>query len=56
MLPQYKWKLEDPKDREAQTKNMSNKNYHWCPHHEMWTYHNPENCELGKIGIENMSD
>ena len=22
--------------------------YHWCPHHKMWTAHHPNKCELGK--------
>ena len=32
-LPKDNWKLEAPKQGEAQTKKMDKKTYHWCPHH-----------------------
>ena len=50
MLPQDKWKPESPKGGYAHTKDTNKKAYHWFPHHEIWTFHNPEGCDMEKTG------
>ena len=39
----WAWKTVAPKNGEA-TKKFGGKDYHWCPHHEAWTLHTPEEC------------
>jgi hypothetical protein len=34
-----------PKDGEANKKEVNNKDYWWCPKHESWTRHTPDQCE-----------
>ena len=41
MQPQDMWKLGAPKEVDTLTKNMNNKTYHWFPHHDIWTFHEP---------------
>ena len=41
------WKTIKPKLREASTKQVKNKTYHWCKNHKeegMWVIHCPEDC------------
>ena len=35
-----------PKDREANTKKVNNKTYFWCPTHQAWTIHHPEESKI----------
>ena len=48
MRPKDKWKLEAPKEGDAQTKNMNNKTHHWRHTNMMWNVHKPEYFEMGK--------
>jgi hypothetical protein len=45
----WAWKAIRPKEREPKKKTVDCKTYHWCPTHEAWTIHSPEQCE-GKRG------
>jgi len=40
-----KWMYMTPKEGEAHKKTVNNKVYHWCPKHEMWVRHTPQQCE-----------
>ena len=47
-----KWKLVPPTDGQN-TKMVKDKKFHWCPYHNMWTVHDPEDkgpngCKLRK--------
>jgi hypothetical protein len=39
------WMTKKPKDGEANKKVVNDKDYWWCPMHEAWTRHIPEQCE-----------
>ena len=41
---EWAWKNVPPKPSEPKTRKYKGKQYHWCPHHEMWTLHKPEGC------------
>lgn len=41
------WMKTKPKDGETHSKNVGGKEYHWCPNHEAWTRHTPDEC-MGK--------
>jgi hypothetical protein len=43
-----------PAPGESKTKTFRKKTYHWCPNHEKWTIHTPEQCE-GKDYIPNQA-
>jgi hypothetical protein len=42
---QWAWKKVQPAPGESKTKTFRKKTYHWCPNHEKWTIHTPEQCE-----------
>jgi hypothetical protein len=39
------WMTKKPKDGEPNKKVVNEKDYWWCPKHEAWTRHTPEQCE-----------
>jgi hypothetical protein len=39
------WMTTKPKDGEANKKVVNKKDYWWCPKHEAWTRHTPDQCE-----------
>jgi len=39
------WKKKAPSDLKA-IKMHKNREFNWCPKHQMWTVHNAEDCEL----------
>jgi hypothetical protein len=45
-MGEWGWKKKDPKSGEVQIKTHSGKTYHWCPQHELWLPHKPEDCLL----------
>jgi len=49
-LGEWTWKDIPPKDGEAKTKQVKvkgkTKTYHWCRHHNQWTVHKPNECNL----------
>lgn len=49
------WKKVPPKEGESHTKVVKGKTYHWCPKHEAWTRHTPEECK-GKGYIPNKEE
>ena len=40
----WAWKLNPPKAGQRHTKTFEGKSYHWCPKHNKWTIHKPEEC------------
>ena len=40
------WKRVPPQAGEPLTKQIRNKDFHWCVHHMAWTVHLPSNCRL----------
>ena len=38
------WKSVAPTEGQAKIKNTNGKTYHWCPNHQEWTIHKPEEC------------
>ena len=52
--PKYKWKLKAPKDGEPNTRRVlqdgQKRTYHWCPFHNMWTIHKPNECKRYPVG------
>ena len=40
------WKKQELKYGEANTKKVNGKTYFWCPTHQAWTIHRPEECKL----------
>ena len=40
------WKRVPPQAGEPLTKQIRNKDFHWCVHHSSWTVHLPSNCRL----------
>ena len=43
--PNWAWKKVAPKDGQSKTKKHNDKIYHWCPHHELWCLHKPDECK-----------
>ena len=41
----WAWKEVPPKEGQKHTKKFKKKTYHWCPHHNKWTIHTPQQCE-----------
>jgi hypothetical protein len=41
---EWAWKKVAPKSGETQVKTHAGETYHWCPHHELWSMHKPEDC------------
>jgi hypothetical protein len=41
----WAWKSKKPDAGAPKTKMVNKKKYHWCPTHEMWTLHSPEDCK-----------
>jgi hypothetical protein len=39
------WMTKKPKDGEPNKKVVNEKDYWWCPKHETWTRHTPEQCK-----------
>jgi hypothetical protein len=61
------WMTKKPKDGEPNKKVVNEKDYWWCPKHEAWTRHTPEQCDgkgvkpsgkktIGKSGNNNGSE
>ena len=42
------WKKKAPSDIKA-TKTYKNREYNWCPKHQMWTVHKAEDCPTRRI-------
>lgn len=42
------WRYVAPKEGESQKKTVNNRNYFWCPHHKLWTAHDPNKCNMNK--------
>ena len=42
----FAWKLIPPSANDKHTKNFNKKKYFWCHHHNAWTLHTPESCNL----------
>ena len=40
------WKKVPPQPGEPLTKQIRNKDFHWCIHHMAWTVHKPSDCRL----------
>ena len=40
-----KWKTTPPKDGESTTKKIKGKTFYWCPAHQEWVNHRPEDCK-----------
>ena len=40
------WKRIPPQSGEPLTKQIKNKDFHWCGHHMAWTVHQPSDCRL----------
>ena len=51
----WAWKTVPPKTGEAHTKKFGDKTYHWCPKHESWTVHTPEQCSKPAASDETTS-
>jgi hypothetical protein len=47
------WMMVKPKEGEPKTKTVDGKEYHWCPNHEAWTRHSPEECKGKGAGASN---
>jgi len=41
------WKLQPPNHGDPEAKTVKNKVFHWCPHHKIWTKHEPKDCKKG---------
>ena len=41
------WKLQPPDPGNPQKKTVKDKVFHWCPHHQLWTKHEPKDCKKG---------
>jgi len=39
------WKKVAPKSGGPTTIQKNGRTYHWCPNHQAWTYHKPEECK-----------
>jgi hypothetical protein len=46
------WKKVPPQAGEPLTKQIRNKDFHWCVHHMAWTVHLPSNCRLSGTAPE----
>ena len=42
----WAWKLHPPNAGQRHTKLFEGKMYHWCPKHNKWTIHKPDECHL----------
>ena len=42
----WAWKDRKPPAGSPHTKTFEGRDYHWCPFHEKWTIHKPEDCRL----------
>ena len=42
--PKPAWMLKKPAEGEMHKKTVNGKQYHWCPKHESWTRHLPQDC------------
>ena len=42
----WAWKLNPPKTGQRFIKIFEGKMYHWCPKHNKWTIHKPDECHL----------
>ena len=42
------WKKVPPQAGGTLTKQIRNKNFHWCEHHMAWTVHKPLDCRLSR--------
>jgi len=52
-----KWKTTPPKEGESKTKTVKGKTLHWCPAHEQWVVHHPDECKgLGSASGNQNSD
>jgi hypothetical protein len=40
------WKKVPPQAGRPVTKQIRNKDFHWCEHHMAWTVHRPKDCRL----------
>ena len=40
----WAWKKVEPAEGEPKQKQFNGKTYHWCPNHQQWTIHTPEEC------------
>ena len=40
------WMLKPPGKNDPKKKRVDGKDYHWCPYHQAWTRHSPEECRL----------
>jgi hypothetical protein len=47
------WMMVKPKEGEPKKKTVDGKEYHWCPNHESWTRHSPEECKGKGAGANN---
>ena len=47
------WMMVKPKEGEPKKKTVDGKEYHWCPNHEAWTRHSPEECKGKGAGASN---
>lgn len=44
------WKSVAPTDGQPRVKSTNGKTYHWCPNHQEWTIHKPEDCHKAASG------
>ena len=51
----WAWKTKAQKGKDAKTKKVEGKIYHWCPKHVAWTLHSPAECKKG-VSSENASN
>jgi hypothetical protein len=51
----WAWKKVRPQNGET-VKNFRKKKYNWCPHHEMWTVHEPSKCTLANKNTSSKTD
>jgi hypothetical protein len=47
------WMMVKPKEGEPKKKSVDGKEYHWCPHHEAWIRHSPEEFKGKGAGTNN---
>jgi hypothetical protein len=50
------WLKDKPKAGEPTKKTEAGKDYHWCPKHEAWGRHEPEDCEGVGIKFEDLKN
>ncbi len=49
------WMSVPPKEGEPKTKEIDGKVYHWCPKHDAWTRHTPQECKGKGYKIQKMN-